>query len=241
MSQENVEHPAKFRSSIHGRWRSLPRSSKRRNIIWSVLIFTVGAALVVAFFYWDRNNRFGRIVQSSGALGIVASILLMCLFCIIPVPGEFLLVLNMKVFGVWWGILYSWLGSMLGSIAVFLLARYIARDLLAMFVSGKQMRSVETWVGHRGVLGLILARVIPLPFIVVNYTAGIVRTVSTWNFIWTSAVGGVPYYVGAALVFLGVSKKYIVWLVLGGTALLAIWIAGYLYNRSTNKLLRGSH
>lgn len=209
--------------------------------MWSVLILILGVALVIAFFYWDRDNRFSRVIQSAGTLGIVASILLMCLFCIIPVPGEFLLVLNMKVFGVWWGILYCWIGSMLGSIVVFLIARYIAKDLLVRFISEEQMEKVETWVGHRGVWGLILARIIPLPFIVVNYTAGVVRTVSLWNFIWTSAIGGVPYYVGAALVFLGVSKKYIIWLVVGGIAIVAIWIAGYLYNRSTNKNVRWTH
>jgi uncharacterized membrane protein YdjX (TVP38/TMEM64 family) len=239
MSQRIAQSSGKLGQTILSHHDSSSRGrSKSQSILWTILILLLGIALVITFFYLDRHNRISNLIQSSGGWGIVASIVLMFLFCIIPVPSEFLIILNMKVFGVWSGILYSWIGSLSGSVAVFLIARYFARDLLKRFISEKHMRRVETWIGHRGVLGLILVRIVPLPFIVTNYTAGVVRSISLWNFIWTSVVGGIPYYVGAALLFLGISKKYIIWLVIGGIAILAIWIIGYLYNRSTNKLAR---
>lgn len=215
--------------------------AKTQSTVWSITVLVLGIALVVAFFYFDRHNRISHLIQSTGAWGVIISIVLMALFCVIPVPSEFLIVLDMKVFGVWWGALYSWSGSILGSIAVFELARYLAPNLMKRFISEKHMKQVETWVGHRGIMGLILVRIIPLPLIVVNYTAGIVRSITLWNFIWTTAVGGIPYYVGASLLFLGVSKKYIIWLVVGAIAIVAIWIIGFLYNKSTNKLVRWSH
>lgn len=204
---------------------------RRKSIIWTGVVFLVGVALVVVFFYWDRHGQISRLVQSSGPWGIVVTIVLMALFCLIPIPAEFLLVLSMKVFGVWSGIFYSWTGSMLGSIVVFLLARYVAQGAVRHFVSQDRMEEVNRWVGGKGVAGLLIAHILPLPFIVVNYAAGIIRSIRLWDFIWTSAVGGIPYYLGAALVFLGISRKYVVWLAVGGIAILAIWIAGFLYNR----------
>jgi uncharacterized membrane protein YdjX (TVP38/TMEM64 family) len=208
-------------------------------MIWSILILMLGTALIVAFFILDKHNRLSRMIQSSGDWAIVASIVLMFLLCIIPVPSEFLIVLNMKVFGVWWGTLYSWIGSLAGSVAVFLLARYFMQGLLQRFISEARMKQVTSWIGDRGVIGLILVRIVPLPFIVVNYTAGVVRSISLWNFIWTSVVGGIPYYLGAALLFLGVSKKYVIWLVIGGIVVVAVWIAGYINNQRKNKLTQG--
>lgn len=204
-----------------------------RHIALSAALLAVGLLLVVGFFYLDRHNRIGRLIQSAGPFAVIASIVLMCIFCMLPVPSEFLIILNMKVFGVWWGVLYSWAGSLSGSIAVFLFARYIARDLLKRFIAEEHMRKVETWISQRGVMGLILVRIIPVPFIVVNYTAGVVRDISLWNFTWTSTVGGIPYYLAAGLLFLGFSKKLVVWLFVGGTAVLAIWLVGYMYRRKT--------
>lgn len=210
-------------------------------ILWSGAVFVVGLLLVIGFFYLDRRGQISRLVLSSGGFGIAISVVLMAVFCVIPVPGEFLLILDMKIFGVWWGVLYSWIGTMIGSIGVFLLARYVAHNLLRSFIPDERMAQVNEWVGKRGVVGLLLAHVVPLPFIVVNYAAGIIRSIRLWDFIWTSAVGGVPYYVGAGLVFLGVSTKYLYWSVVGLIALVFIWIGGFLYNRHVNRLKRWLH
>lgn len=216
-------------------------SRKARGFIWTGVVFMIGVALVIGFFYLDRRGAISRLILSSGAWGIALSIVLMALFCVIPVPAEFLLILDMKVFGVWWGVLYSWIGTMVGCIGVFLLARYVAGGFLRSFVSEDRMEQVNEWVGKRGVVGLLLAHVIPLPFIVVNYAAGIIPSIRLWDFIWTSAVGGVPYYLGAALVFLGVSTKYLVWAIIGLIALSSIWIGGFLYNRHVARLKRWAH
>lgn len=215
--------------------------SRRHSVMWAAIVLVVGALFVAAFLFFDRHDQLSNLIRGTGAWGIVISIVAMTLFCVIPVPSEFLMILNMKVYGVWWGTLFTWTGSMLGSVAVFLIARYFAGHMLRAFVSEGQLARVEKWVGHHGVTGLILARIVPLPFIVVNYTAGVVRTVTLWDFIWTSAVGGIPYFVGAACVFLGLSRKYLVYLIIGGVAVVGVWIGGLLFNRHGNRLLRWLH
>ncbi|HBP63273.1 MAG TPA: TVP38/TMEM64 family protein, partial [Desulfosporosinus sp.] len=49
--------------------------------------------------------------------------------------------------------------------------------------------------------------------------------------LWTAALSMIPYYVGTALVFLGVSQETWIWLVLGIIALILIWSAGYFLNK----------
>ncbi len=206
-----------------------------------VLVFVLGVVLLGLIIYLDRNGQISRWIQSAGPWAILLSIFLMALFCVIPVPAEFLMVLNMQVFGVWWGILYSWLGSMTGSIAVFLLARYSAAHLIQRFISSDRLDQVDRWVENRGNIGLLLVHLIPLPFIVVNYAAGVLKSVRLWDFVWTSALGGLPYYLGAAFIFLGVSHRYLVWLMVGGLVVGIVWVLGYLYNRKVAKLKRWAH
>lgn len=217
------------------------RWSKGTSLAWTVGIVVVGVLLVVGFFRIDRHNQVSMAIQGWGAWGIVLSVLLMAAFCVIPVPSEFLMVMNMKVFGVWWGIFYTWIGAMLGAVAVFYVARSMGARLLEAFISEERLQQVNDWIGRKGALGLLLARLVPLPFIVVNYAAGVLRSVKTWEYIWTTGVGLLPYDVGAALVFLGLSTRYTIWLAVGGLAVVGIWVGGYFFNRYTNKTGRWAH
>ena len=210
--------------------------SKGISIVWSAGILIIGVFLVIGFFYFDRNNQISTAIQSQGAFGIVLSILLMALFCIIPVPSEFLMIMNMKVLGVWWGILLTWIGAMIGAVAVFFLSRYMGTRLLQAFVSTERLNQVNTWISKRGAFSLLIARLVPLPFIVVNYAAGVLKSVRIWDYIWTTGIGLLPYDIGAALVFLGFSTKYTIWLAVGGCTVVILWVTGYLLNRQENKL-----
>ncbi|WP_169794740.1 TVP38/TMEM64 family protein [Alicyclobacillus kakegawensis] len=227
-----------------GRHPAVPRPKVvgLREVAVTVLLFAAGVACVVAFFHYDQSDRLSRLIIASGPLASVIGIILMTIFCIIPVPSEFLIIILMKIFGPWLGSLYSWAGSMLGAMTTFWLARRYGGKMLRRFITEERFQQVNEWIGRGGPLGLLLARVVPLPFIVVNYTAGVMKSVRTWDYFWTSAVGGIPYYVGAALVFLGVSKRrYMAWLIIGGVVIVLIWIGGYLLNRHVRKLKRWAH
>lgn len=213
---------------------------RKGHLNWKAIVATTVVvagltSLVVWFLRWDRSNTLSRIIQSTGPLGIGLSILFMATFSLLPVPSEFLMIVIMKIYGPWWGVLYSWIGSMSSAMITFFLARHFGKQLMRAFISEKNIRKVSRWIANRGAFGLILSRIIPVPFIVVNYTAGISPGVTWWNYAWTSAVGGIPYYVGSALVFLGASHKYMTWIFVGGIAVLGIWVGGYLYNRRLEK------
>ncbi|MFB5189898.1 TVP38/TMEM64 family protein [Alicyclobacillus fastidiosus] len=216
-------------------------SRKTGSVVSSAVVILVFALLIVLFFRLDRSDELSRVIHSTGLLGILIAVVLMAVLSILPLPSEFLMIVIMKIFGPWWGILLSWIGTMTAAIVTFLLARHLGRKLLSHFISEDRFEQISNWIGNRGAVGLIMVRIIPFPFIVVNYAAGVLRGIRLRDFIWTSAVGGIPYYIGAALVFLGVSKRYVTWLIVGGVALVVVWIAGYLFNRHVQLIKRFLH
>lgn len=235
-----TEHPREPRVGYGAVRERTPARDKPRwlTLTLSALVIAGLVAVVIWFLRFDRANTISALIQHTGPLGILVGVILMAVLSVLPVPTEFIMIIIMKVFGPWWGILYCWVGTMISATITFLLARHYGRRLLRVFISERRVRKVSHWIEDRGVMGLILARIVPLPFVVVNYTAGISKGVKTWNYIWTSAVGGIPYYAGSALVFLGISQRTRTWLWVGGVAMVTIWIGGYLYNK---RLERSRH
>lgn len=198
-------------------------------IIWGGLV----ALLVGFYFYSIHTGQAGRLLASVhhlGLLGVVAGIALMALFSIIPVPSEFVSILLMQVYGVWGGILYSWLGAIVGAMATLYMARALARPL-AMRFAGKYVRWIKPWLERRGTAGLLLVRLLPMvPYHVVNYAAGILD-VPLLPFAWTSALGLIPFQAALASVYSG--YQYGSWLmyILGGGFLVLLVVLGWVFRR----------
>lgn len=104
----------------------------------TVATFSIFIGLVVVFFHLDRSNEISRLFQSTGALGILIAIFLMALLSILPVPSEFLMIVIMKVFGPWLGIIYSWSGgAMIVAIITFFTEDNCWRHLSQKEICGK--------------------------------------------------------------------------------------------------------
>lgn len=201
---------------------------KRVGAISSIAIFLFGIFLLFVIYYLQRRYHFSDVIRAWGWWGIVASIVLMALLCIIPVPSEFLLLMNMNTYGVLWGITYAWIGLLLGTGTIFLMARYLGRPALEGFIPAERFEQVETWVKVRGDTGLLLARLLPVPASVINYIAGVLKSVHWWGYLWTAAVGMIPYYCAAALIYFGVSKRLVALLVFGAVVVAIVWLFGRL-------------
>lgn len=191
--------------------------------------WTIGTVLlgVIAVWLYFRYERYTSLfIHRLGPFGVFGAVVLMAILCIIPFPAEFLMVIDMQIFGVWMGIFYVWVGAMLGSYVTFLLAKRFGETLIRRFVSDRHVEKLNELVGNHGALGLLMARLIPfIPFVVLNYACAMIPEVGTWTYLWTTGLGIIPYDVGAALVFLGFSKRTLVWLITGGVAIVLIWLA----------------
>lgn len=172
-----------------------------------------------------------HIIRSWGVLGVVLAVVLMAGICMTPVPSEGLLVMYFKVFGVVYGGLYSWSGAMLGSVFAFMLARYFISPILRSRLSADRFERIERWIFKRGSVGLLLVRLLPVPAFVQNYMIGTVTSISFWRYFWTGAVAILPYYIGAASLFLGAYSTIDAWIAVGAIVMFGLWIAGYLLKR----------
>lgn len=198
---------------------------------WTGLIIVAFIVLIAAFFYFDRRNEISVIILSWGLWGVVFAIFLMAALCMTPIPSEGLVVLYFKIYGVYQGIFLAWLGSTFSALAIFIIVRVYGIKLVQKLISKERFKVVDNWVKKKGSLGLFVARLLPIPAFAVNYIAGAMPSMKLWTYLWTAALAMIPYYVGTALVFLGVARETWIWLVLGIVALVLFWGTGYALNK----------
>ncbi len=186
------------------------------------------------FFHYRRQLTHAVfLIQSFGLYGVGFSVLLMAVLAVIPVPSEFFVVVNMEVYGVFWGLLYSWIGAIIGAVWAMYLTRWLGqtwlRRWLVRLLPPERQRQVDDWVTRRGAIGLLTLRFVPVvPFHVINYVAGLLN-VGLWPFVWTTAVGIIPFEILAGGVFLGISGGLIPGLIVGAVALAGLGGLSYVF------------
>nr|NNM89941.1 TVP38/TMEM64 family protein [Bacilli bacterium] len=181
--------------------------SKKHPVLWRIVPIFV-SVLLIGLSVWvfiAYRNSFSVIIQSFGMFGVVVAILLMALLCIIPVPAEFLIIVLMGMYGVYWGIFYSWIGSMIGAVIAMYVTRWLGQARVRRLFTEQRQQQIDQWISRRGTLGLLALRFAPfVPYHVLNYVAGLMN-IRLWPFLWTTALGLIPFYIGMGGVFLGLS------------------------------------
>lgn len=189
----------------------------------ALVLATVGA------WWWLTGGELSleaieEAILAAGPWGVVASIGLMILHCLVPFPAELLAIANGMIFGPIWGVAITWAGAMLGAMAAFSLARSLSRPVVEHMLARDQRLQLDRWVGRVDPAALLLARLLPLiAFNLVNYAAGLAG-IGWWNFLWTTAVGILPMTI--AMVVLGEGLERFpawAWLLVGALLLAAGW------------------
>ena len=140
-------------------------------------------------------------VRGYGALAPAASIALILLHMVIPLPAEPMALANGLAFGFWVGLAVSWSGFMLSALAMYAAGRLWGRPLLDRAVSKRRRERLDGWLEQEGAFPSLAVRLIPLvPFNTVCLVAGVVR-IPLWTYAWTTGVGILP--LGASLSLLG--------------------------------------
>jgi uncharacterized membrane protein YdjX (TVP38/TMEM64 family) len=149
-------------------------------------------------------------------MGALWSTILVMLFSILPIPAEVVMFRNMHTYGFLFGALVNWSGALLGAEVLFIFTR-VVRISLTRFsrTSGSySYRLIEKQrTKLQRVMVLILVRILPVPAKIVDLTAGIIRTISWWEFTWTTGVGMIPYQLFMMLVYRGWQTRSVyIWL-----------------------------
>lgn len=175
-------HPQKTIASIHVRiWKKLFRLAFL-SLLAAVftLVITADPALAQSVNQggfnpqeWLRNAL--QWIDSLGAVGAIAFIVLYVIATVAFLPGSILTLGAGIVFGVVLGSFYVFIGATLGAIAAFLVGRYLARGWVAKKIAGNnKFRAIDEAVGREGLKIVLLTRLSPIfPFNLLNYAYGI--------------------------------------------------------------------
>ena len=106
---------------------------------------------------------------------------------VLMVPVTLLIAVTIAVFGPFVGIAYAFVGAMTSALAAYALGRFLGRNTVRR-IAGKRLNELSRRLGKRGLLAMLLVRMIPVaPYAVVNLVAG------------ASHIGWRDYLLGTAL------------------------------------------
>lgn len=113
--------------------------------------------------------------------------------CLTPlmVPGPLLAGAAGLLFGTALGTPVAICSATLGACLAFLIGRFVAGDVVEQ-IGGPRVRSLARWVGRRGFVSVLYARILPgMPYNLINYAAGL-TTVRILVFAAATAIGTAP-------------------------------------------------
>ncbi|MFJ7735936.1 TVP38/TMEM64 family protein [Lysinibacillus sp. NPDC097287] len=170
--------------------------------------------------------------------GPLIGLLLPFLEAFLPfLPLVVFVVANASAFGLWLGFLLSWLGSVAGSYAVFLIVRHFGKHPKLRFLTGgKKVQRLIKWVDMNGISPLFVLLCFPFtPSVLVNIVAGLSHIRKEFYLIVLLAGKFVMIF---GMSVLGYDLKALltspVRLVIAAVAILILWWIGKLMEKRLN-------
>ena len=151
-----------------------------------IKILAAVGTIVIVYFVLRRYGitddiRLGNVpkikdwVAGFGAIAPFVYIGLYLVSTVFFLPGAPVTVLAGFVFGPLWGVFYASIASIISVSVAFLIARYVARDLVERWVKhNAQFRKIDEQVQEQGWRILMFTRLVPIfPFNLQNYAYGL--------------------------------------------------------------------
>lgn len=150
----------------------------RPNLVLRVLLaLLLGIAALLLAIHQDRFDP--ALIESAiaglGSWAPVAHIMVFVVATVLFVPGAVLGLIGGVLFGPLWGTVFNLAGATLGATASFLVARYVASDLVRR-KAGLRLQRLIAGVEEEGWRFVAFTRLVPLfPFNFLNYALGLTR------------------------------------------------------------------
>src|SRR5205085_9621016 len=107
-------------------------------------------------------GRFQEYLRSLGFWGPLVSTTLMVVQAIVfPVPVTLLMIANGLVFGVWAGMLVSFVGGLVGAIAAYVIGHQVGREAVSRLLSKSSLDAADRAMVRRGGWAVVIGRWIP--------------------------------------------------------------------------------
>jgi uncharacterized membrane protein YdjX (TVP38/TMEM64 family) len=165
---------------MSARWRLATLAAV---LLAAVLLLALSGSLSV-----DRVRGWA---DGYGAAGPLVFVALSASLTVVFFPGPLLAVASGLLFGTAVGTPVSLVAATLGASLAFCLGRWWAHDAVEE-IAGPRTRALRAWVGRKGFLAVLYARIAPgMPYNVVNYAAGL-TPVRLATFAAATAIGAAP-------------------------------------------------
>jgi uncharacterized membrane protein YdjX (TVP38/TMEM64 family) len=195
----------------------MPQVGKRKkwpNLQAMKMISLFIIAILTGIYIYLLRNEEARSwimsIQHLGFAGGIIGIVIQSIVNILPIPGEFISLILMEIYGPFWGGVYSWIGGILGAVGALYLTRWIAKPYVEK-KSKKYLVKVDDYVNRHGTLGLLLVRFVPfVPYHFVNYAAGLLN-VKLLSFTVTTALGILPFTAAMSGIYAGLREGSAGW------------------------------
>ena len=221
---------------------------------WGIVISILFVAVVLGVLIWfDAHHQVLQLlawIEVQGVLGPLLFILVMVLVVVFVLPGVMFTTGAGFVFGVVQGSIYVVIGTTLGAMIAFLIARHLFGERATRFVlSHAKLKLVSEKMAPQGWKIFMLTRLVPFfPFKVSNYFFGL-TPFSLRGFMAGTFVGIIPFsihnvYLGsitADLVTLGerhAERAPVEWALYGAGFLATIAIVLYINHLAHRALSR---
>lgn len=176
------------------------RNLENRKVLFAyIALFAVITTL--AFLYSGQLNLIfsnpEKIKQFIGEFGVFGPIVLILLqtfqALIFIIPGPVITMAGGYSFGITLGAMYSLIGTMLGSVLVFSIAKKFGRAFVIKIINKKELEHFDAFFKKKGKIALLITRTIPIlfPHDVVSFAAGLTQ-LSLKEFAFLSFLGFIP-------------------------------------------------
>ncbi len=185
------------------------------------------------YFYLLKTGQAQELlksIQNLGVSGIIIGIIVQTVANILPVPGEFISIALMEIYGAFWGGVYAWIGGVVGALGALFLTKWIARPFFG-HMAQPFLEKMEEYMQRNEIFGLLMIRFVPfVPYHFVNYAAGLLE-VKIWNFTWTTGLGILPFTIALSGIYAGVRNGSLIWGIIGAFIFLILLGISWLVRR----------
>lgn len=205
--------------------------SKYRNVIIFTIIFIIGLLIAwkTGFINFIKDtDAMQQYFRSLGMVGYGIYIIFYILVAVFMLPASVMTIVAGIVFGPVAGAIIALCGATIGSCVTFLIARYVARDMIVnKFEKNPVFNKIEEGAKLNGTSFLILTRLVPVfPYNIQNYAYGLTsikfRTYAIVTFICMAPGAFIYAFMAGEIVKNGVSTKLLVQFLIAGVVLFIV-------------------
>lgn len=159
---------------------SAPPQPAKRSIPWARLALVLVGLVVLVMVGREAGAyvpRFAEWVEGLGFWGPLAFMVGYMVATVAFIPGSLLTLAAGAIFGIGFGVVYTFVGASVGAILAFLVSRYLARGAIEKRLEGNErFAAIDGAVAREGLKIVTLLRLSPVfPFNLLNYGLGLTQ------------------------------------------------------------------